>query len=436
MVVLTVCTLVVFMSAMVTPFSFVGAQESADELRQKISDSQAQLAAIDAEIKKYESQLNQVGAEKKTLQSAIHELDLSRQKIQADVRATQTKISSTDLEIEELDREIQVKQLEVDRNLGAVAASFRAIDQAENESMVELVFAQDSFAEMWNTLEEQSMLQTSLRDDVRALNALKAEYEQAKQRSLTKRDQLGTLQETLTGKQTALDETRGQKDQLLSATQNKESNYQKILAEKKAAREKFDAEINAYEAKLKFILDPSSIPSVGSGVLRWPFDPAYMANCPNYQSALGNSQCITQYFGNTTFAKAGAYNGQGHNGVDFRAPTGTDVHAALDGEVQEINQGVAPNCQYGKWVLIKHHNGLTTLYAHLSSISVAKGQSVTTGQIIGYSGSTGYATGPHLHLTVYASDAVSFKQYTCNSGPTVAVPVAAFSGYLNPLDYL
>jgi len=121
--------------------------------------------------------------------------------------------------------------------------------------------------------------------------------------------------------------------------------------------------------------------------------------------------------------------------MDFRAPIGTRINTVLSGTVIEVNHKIANMCQYGKWVLIKHGNGLTTLYAHLSSVSVAKGQAVVTGQRIGYAGDTGYAFGPHLHLSTYASDAVKFKQYKCNSGPTVRVPVSAYSGYLNPLDY-
>ena len=92
--------------------------------------------------------------------------------------------------------------------------------------------------------------------------------------------------------------------------------------------------------------------------------------------------------------------------------------------------------KYGKWVLIRHTNGLTTLYAHLSVVSVSAGAQVATGDIIGYSGDTGYALGPHLHFTVYASKAVTFKEYTCNSGATLTIPIAAFSGYLDPMLYL
>ena len=108
----------------------------------------------------------------------------------------------------------------------------------------------------------------------------------------------------------------------------------------------------------------------------------------------------------------------------------------MGGTVVDVNQGVAPMCQYGKWVLVKHPNGLTSLYAHLSSISVSKGQAVAQGQTLGLSGNTGYATGPHLHLTLYISSAVTFKNYTCNSGAVAYIPIAPLNAYLNPFSYL
>ncbi len=422
--------------ALGTALQIVGAEESVSELRDKISESQKQLKLIEEEIKKYEQQLNEVGAEKATLQSAIRELDLSREKVKANIRATEEKISSTDLEIEELEREIYIKELEITKNMEAVAETFRSVDQTEGQTIIEVILGHDSMAEVWDELEEQTLLQDSLRQSVRILNALKTEYEKAKNKSLVKRGELQELNNELTGEQKSLTNTIYQKDTLLDQTKNEEAEYQRVLAEKKAAKERFEKEISDYEAKLKFILDPSTIPAAGSGVLKWPFEPSYMADCPSYASALGNQYCLTQYFGNTAFAQSGAYNGQGHNGVDFRAQIGTRVNAALGGTVQEVNYIAAQNCQYGKWVLIKHGNGLTTLYGHLSSVSVSKGQSVSTGQLIGYSGNTGYSTGPHLHFTVYASDAVQFKDYTCNSGPTVKVPVSAYTGYLNPLNYL
>ncbi|MBP9759931.1 MAG: peptidoglycan DD-metalloendopeptidase family protein [Candidatus Pacebacteria bacterium] len=414
----------------------VDAQETADDLKRKIVDGQAELRKIEAEIKQFEQDLTKVGAEKKTLQNAINELDLSRKKIQADVRATEQKMASADLEIQELEREIHIKELEIERDTEAIGQSFRMMDQMEGNTMIEVLLAHESMSEVWGALEEQVLLRESLREDMRALEALRTEYEYAKNRSQDKRTHLSTLKSELAGEQNVLDQTRNQKGSLLSQTKNKESNYQKILAEKKAARVDFEKAMAEYEAKLKFILDPSTIPTVGSGVLRWPIDPGVLANCANRVAAYGNTYCITQYFGNTAFAQSGAYNGNGHNGIDFGISQSTKIVSALAGTVVDVNYGTAPNCQYGMWVLVQHANGLTTLYAHLSGIAVGKGQSVSTGQLLGYSGSTGYATGPHLHFTVYATQAVSFKQYTCKSGPTVNVPVAAFSGYLNPMDYL
>jgi murein DD-endopeptidase MepM/ murein hydrolase activator NlpD len=91
-------------------------------------------------------------------------------------------------------------------------------------------------------------------------------------------------------------------------------------------------------------------------------------------------------------------NGEGafHPGIDIDAPWGTAVHAAGDGDVTGASMGAG----YGRQVVINHGHDLVTLYGHLSSIAVLPGQHVTRGQVIGYVGQTGRATGPHLHYEV------------------------------------
>ncbi len=91
-------------------------------------------------------------------------------------------------------------------------------------------------------------------------------------------------------------------------------------------------------------------------------------------------------------------NGEGafHTGIDIDAPWGTSVRAAGDGVVVATNQGSG----YGREITIDHGHDVTTIYGHLSSIAIVPGEHVTRGQIIGYVGQTGRATGPHLHYEV------------------------------------
>jgi murein DD-endopeptidase MepM/ murein hydrolase activator NlpD len=92
----------------------------------------------------------------------------------------------------------------------------------------------------------------------------------------------------------------------------------------------------------------------------------------------------------------------GHNGKDIGAPMGTEVYASAQGTVV-IARSEGNNGGYGKFIAIDHPNGTQTLYAHLSGIAVTSGQFVYQGQVIGFVGSTGRSTGPHLHFEVHGA---------------------------------
>lgn len=89
----------------------------------------------------------------------------------------------------------------------------------------------------------------------------------------------------------------------------------------------------------------------------------------------------------------------GYNAVDIGAPMGTQVVAAASGDVI-VSRGSGWNGGYGSYIVVRHNNGTQTLYAHLSKNIVYRGYSVTQGQVIGYVGSTGRSTGPHVHFEV------------------------------------
>lgn len=89
----------------------------------------------------------------------------------------------------------------------------------------------------------------------------------------------------------------------------------------------------------------------------------------------------------------------GYNGVDYAAPIGTPILASASGDVI-ISRSSGWNGGYGNYIVIKHNNGTQTLYAHNSRNIVYAGQHVVQGQVIGYVGSTGRSTGPHVHFEV------------------------------------
>ena len=87
---------------------------------------------------------------------------------------------------------------------------------------------------------------------------------------------------------------------------------------------------------------------------------------------------------------------RGHKGVDLAGPTGTPIHAAADGVVSRADWFSS----YGLYVSLEHGGSLQTRYGHMSRLNVAAGQRVHKGDVIGYVGSTGRSTGPHLHYEV------------------------------------
>ena len=86
----------------------------------------------------------------------------------------------------------------------------------------------------------------------------------------------------------------------------------------------------------------------------------------------------------------------GHKGIDLAAPTGTPIYATADGTISRAG----PFSSYGNYVSIEHGGKIQTRYAHMSRVAVATGEKVKKGDIIGYVGSTGRSTGPHLHYEV------------------------------------
>ncbi|MBY0309877.1 peptidoglycan DD-metalloendopeptidase family protein [Patescibacteria group bacterium] len=405
------------------------AQSEIDRLQNQIQNSSTRLIEIERDIAKFTSDLQVVGAEKKTLQSAINQLELERKKVTAEINRTENLISSTDLEINKLILEIERTKKDIEKITEAISETIRSQYQAGDNSLVELLLHTSKLSDFWSALEAHELIASSMSTKVGELDNFKTLLDEQREKSTEKRGSLVSLKDQYTDQTFALVSNKAEQAKLLEVTKNEEVGYQKLLAERRAAREQIVKELRDFEAKLQFILDPNTIPTAGSQVFDWPL----------------KNIIITQYFGGSEFARRnpGIYGGRAyHPGVDFGAPRGTPIHAPLTGTVRATgNTDLVPGCySWGKWTLVDHPNGLSTLYAHQDVISVTAGQQVTTGEIIGYTGNTGFSTGPHLHFTVYAKGGVNVRQFneikTVTACGPATTPVAATEAYLDPMLYL
>lgn len=398
--------------------------QTADELKNLIESRASQIERLEKEIAGYQKEIDTLSSQSASLSSTIKSLQLTRKKLESNINLTQDKIASKNYEIQRLDSQINNKEENIDDNKRIINKTFLSINELNDQSLPELILGNRSISEALEAFEQLSMIQNGLKEKIEKLNEDKSNLENNKKASEKAKLELVKLNNQLANERSLVVETMAEQADLLKETAESESKYKEMLSKKKAEQLAFQQEISNYESQLKILINPDLIPHTGSGVLFWPLDKI----------------TITQEFGVTDFSSKNRqfYKTGAHNGVDFRAPIGTPVKSALSGIVAGVgNTGTIPRClSYGRWVLVKHDNGLSTLYAHLSLPTVVPGQSVGAGEIIAYSGNTGASTGPHLHFGVYASQGLQIIKITKREFPTVTNCIGSIIPVGKPLDPL
>lgn len=405
---------------------------SPTELEKQIETVRQEREALIEEQKKLQAELEAINKESQTLGAAVKSLDTNRKKLAKDISITQSKIKTTDLTIQSLESTMTKKEQQIVIHRQAIADTLLALSQYDSQSLLFNLLAYVRLADIWGDRSKLGDLNDRLASEIDALRETRELLnEEKQQKEKMKKEQL-SLANQLSGQKSVVEENKKAQEKLLSETKNKESEYQKMLADNLARQKQFENDLSRLESELRITLDPSLIPTVGHNVLAWPLDNIF----------------VTSKFGVRS-------SGQ-HNGVDFRASMGTPVKSVLLGTVQGVGNTDENNARfrregkpicvsYGGWVLIKHPNGLTSVYAHLSGTIVKVGQSVATGEVIGYSGGTpgvygsGYSTGPHLHLGLFASQGVEIRPLTSSKGgcQNTQMPIAlGKDAYLDPLAYL
>ena len=221
-----------------------------------------------------------------------------------------------------------------------------------------------------------------LRDEVQELVS---RLRDSKDRIESARDAIAAEKEALTAERTALQShqqelvaTRGEREAALAEVSEHEEELDGSVAD-------IQSEIAAELAATGSTPLPAGPIVGGSGSMIWPVDGPVVSG-----------------FGSRTINGSYEY----HPGIDIAVPEGTPIRAALGGTVS-LQQSEAESGGYGNYTCLDHGGGLSTCYAHQSSFVATLGQSVSQGDIIGYTGCTGYCFGPHLHFEVRINGSVT-----------------------------
>jgi murein DD-endopeptidase MepM/ murein hydrolase activator NlpD len=345
-------------------------------------------AITKSEVDALKKKVNEAGAQKKELKNQISA-------IAGDISALERQISLLDGQIEAQENEIaaqedllaqlalyiEEKTLELADSEAQQAAQYERMKErvrymAEHgtNSYLSILLASDSFSDFLNRWE--IVQQISVRDE-KLFEQLKAI-----------RDQVAVEKAELEASQKDAQETKALMD--ANMVELEEQRAAKISAQKKAEDEKAAAnkayaEMIEKEEKLmeeykKAAAKLASQNTYVGGKFMWPLPAA--------------NNVITCKYGMRTHPVTKKY--KLHSGIDLRCSTGTKVYAANAGTVTTSGYSSA----WGNYIIINHGGGYTTLYAHLKSRNVSKDAKVKQGDVIGYSGNTGYSTGPHLHFEI------------------------------------
>lgn len=380
-----------------------------EDLQKQIQARSEEIKRLEEEAKRYRTLVGEKAREQKNLTNQIGLLEAEIKELTLRIRITQTHIKRTEATVEELNVDIKEKENQIAQTKEYIAELIQELNEKDSEPLLATLLRAPSLAVFSEELEYILSLNQFVHQRLTTLQLLTDQLEAEKKVAEEKKQDLEESHRELTARENVTEDRKEERERLLTLTGKAKKSYEHTLKEIEEQQKAIQEEIIAFEAKLRQLLDPKRLPGSQPGLLAWPARGAF-----------------SQGYGPTSETGFLNHAYKFHNGIDIAIPSGTSIKAAHDGIVKAV--GDNGKYAYGKWVAVEHRNGLTTLYAHLSSAAVSPGQKVGRGEVLGYSGSTGFSTGPHLHFTVYATQTFKTEQRWFGLLP--------LGGSVDPLLYL
>ncbi len=365
-----------------------------DELKSQLSELEKDKAAIDAKIAELQGQIDENMGEMEKLVAEKNVIDqeialLNQQKTNINDQVATYSLMIADRQEELVAAEAKLKALNE-----KYKERIRTMEEQGPLSYWSVLFKANSFSDLLDRIAmveeiaaaDQRRLQ-EIRDAAKIVSDAKAELTQEKEALEEKKAELTATEETLNTK-------RAEADVVLTELKAKDDKFAALMAESEDKQDKLMADIAAKEKEYDTAKEQewlaTSVPSQSSGG----------GGASNTVGGITwlvpiNYTAVTSPFGNRWHPISGKW--KMHNGVDLAAPQGRPIYATRSGKVTTASyeEGGA-----GWYVSINHLDGYASIYMHMTHYIVKAGQYVEAGQVIGYCGSSGGSTGPHLHFGI------------------------------------
>lgn len=348
----------------------------------KIQESQTEQKKYEKKSAELAKDLEEIDQAKRDSLAYIEKLDKKTEKVEKEQEELQNRITQTQTRLSDAEEELSAAEEEKQHQYTTMKQRIKYMYENGNQDYLELLFSSDSVAELLNRTEYIEKISSYDKKIFRRFEKICTRVAQKKQE----------IDETLTSLQEMKQDADAQKEALKELKKKKKDEirqYNNAMKKKQSKANAYAKKAAQAEAEVERLIEEKQREidlkndmgggNSGSTKLRWP---------------LKVSGRLSSGFGPRKSPTAGA--SSYHKGQDIAVPTGTPIVAAGSGTVVTATYSSSA----GNYVMISHGNKLYTVYMHCSRLAVSAGDTVTSGQIIAYAGSTGISTGSHLHFSV------------------------------------
>ena len=372
---------------------------SSSEIQKEIDALEEQNAAIQRELDAIQSQYDENYSNMASTVEQKAAIDQEMTLLSNKIATTNEQIAAYSQMIADTQDQLEKAQEELRDLSEQHRERIRVMEEKGNLTYWEVIFEANSFMDL---LDRLNMVEEINEADRKRIEEMRIASDLVTATQLTLESEKQTLEESrvqLAADEEALEEKRAESDELLRELEKQSEEYERLMAESEILQDELMLEIAAKEKELAAAKYDEYLAKLALQGENPPSDATWVTPVSGYT--------ITSPFGMRVHPILGT--SRMHNGIDMACAQGTPIYATRAGTVTVASYQAGGA---GNYVSINHLDGFASIYMHMTNYVVSAGQSVSQGQLIGYVGSTGLSTGPHLHFGIsYAGTYVNPLAY-------------------------